>query len=120
MPGFNFAPYPRQTLGGGSGGSGVVYYSETFDFRDLRFLRYAMETYSSIPGLVAVPATMFLQCSNDVQGPWEELIPGGDGPLVGDLLMGDVLVTGRFLRVRVSISDGEVVTFGVQFTARTD
>lgn len=120
MAGLNLAPFPRQTLVGGTAMAPAVYYSETYDLEDYRTLTYAMETTSSLPANASVPAVVYLQASNDLQGPWEELLPGGDGPTVGNTVTAAVTVTGRYLRVRVEVVALEIATLAVWLVARTE
>jgi len=119
MPGLNLEPFPRQVLIGLTAGV-VSYYSESYDLKDYRTVAYTMTTYASMPNSTSPPALMFLDASNDPQGPWDELIPAGTGPAVGGTVNGTETVTGRYLRVRVDVLNGETTAFQVRLVARSD
>ena len=117
MAGIPLEPYPRQTLVANVGAA-VSYFSETYDLKDYRTVAWAIETYASLPATVNDPVRMYLQASNDEQGPWVDLIPGGEAPLIGTATNGSVLMNGRYLRTRVDISADEVASFSVRLVVR--
>ena len=119
MAGIPLQPFPRQTLVANVGAA-VSYFSETYDLKDYRSLAWWIQTYASLPATVNDPVRMYLQASNDEQGPWVDLIPGGEAPLIGDTSTGALLLNGRYLRTRVDISADEVATFVVRLVARTE
>jgi hypothetical protein len=83
MAGRNLEPFPRQVLLGLTGAV-VSYYSEVYDLKDFRTVGYRMTTYAAMPNSMSPPALMFLDCGNDPEGPFEDLVPGGTGPAVGN------------------------------------
>ena len=117
MEGRNIAPFPRQVLLGGSAGA-VSWTSETFDIQEFKSLVWTFEVYASLPGAVSNPATLYLETSNDFNGPWVDLIPGGEDPNVGTVAAGAVEDAGRFLRARVSVFQGEAAMVAVRCVAR--
>jgi len=119
MAGRNLDPFARQTPVG-MAPSGTPYDAETFDLRDYRTLHWTIETHASLPGTVSDPARLYLRASNDVLGPWVDLIPGGVAPDTGEVANGTVTVTGRFVRPRVAIAADEVTTFEIRLVARTE
>ena len=119
MAGLNLVPFPRQTLVGMAPG-GTAYDAETYDLRDYRILHWTIQTFASLPGTVSDPARLYLQTSNDIQGPWADLIPGGVAPNTGDTDNDSVTLTGRFMKPRIVISADEVTTFAVRLTGRSE
>ena len=119
MAGIPLEPFPRQTLVANVGAA-VSYFSETYDLKEHRSLTWWIQTYASLPATVNDPVRMYLKASNDEQGPWVDLIPGGEAPLIGDTSSGVVLVNGRYLRTRVDVSADEVATFAIRLVGRTD
>lgn len=118
MEGLNLVPFPRQTLVG-MAPSGTEYDAEPYDLRDYRTVHWTIKTYASLPGTVSDPARLYLQASNDILGPWDDLNPGGSAPAnIGDTANGSVTLTARFLKARIVISADEVTTFAVQLVAR--
>lgn len=105
MAGIPLEPFPRQTLVANSGAA-VSYFSETYDLRDYRSVAWWIRTHASLPATVNDPVRMYLQASNDEQGPWVDLIAGGEAPLIGNTSTGAVQMNGRYLRTRVDISAG--------------
>lgn len=118
MAGLNLVPFPRQVLLGLTGAV-VSYYSETYDLRDYRTLVYTMTTYAAMPNSMSPPALLFLDSSNDLQGPWEDLIPSGTGPTVGNTVNGTEALPARYLRVRVDAQAGEAVSVAIVLVARS-
>jgi len=118
MEGLNLVPFPRQTLVG-IAPSGTAYDSEVLDLRDYRTVHWTLETYASLPGTVSDPARIFLRVSNDVLGPWADLIPGGAAPAdIGEVANGSVTLTGRFLSPRIVVAADEVATMRAGLVAR--
>lgn len=118
MDGLNLVPFPRQTLVG-MAPSGTVYDAEPYDLRDYKSVHWTIKTYASLPGTVSDPARLFLQASNDILGPWVDLIPGGAAPAnIGDAANGDLTLTGRFLMPRIVIAADEVTTLAVRVVVR--
>ena len=118
MEGLNLVPFPRQALVG-MAPSGTGYDAEPYDLRDYKTVHWTMQTYASLPGTVSDPARLYLQVSNDIQGPWLDLIPGGAAPAnIGDVANGSVTLTGRFLKPRIAIAADEVTTFAARLVAR--
>ena len=100
--------------------SGTAYDSEGLDLKDHRTLHWTLETYASLPGTVSDPARLYLRASNDVLGPWVDLIPGGAAPAnIGEVANGVVTLTGRFLSPRVVIAADEVTAIEIRLVART-
>jgi len=89
------------------------------DLRDQRTVHGTLETHASLPGTESDPARLYLRASNDVLGPWVDLIPGGAAPAdVGEVANGSVTLTGRFLSPRIVVAADEVTAIEVRLLAR--
>ena len=120
MAGLNLEPFPRQTLVG-MAPSGTAYDAEPYDLKDYKTVHWTIETYASLPGTVSDPARLYLHASNDIQGPWVDLIPGGAAPAnIGDVANGSVTLTGRYLKPRLLVAADEVATSSVQLLVRRE
>lgn len=112
-------PFPRQVLLGGPTGTGSrSWYSETFDVEGFKTIAWMFEVYVSLPGAVTNPAALYLETSNDVNGPWVDLIPGGEDPNVGTPANGAVSNPGKHLRARVEVTQAESVLLALRCVAR--
>lgn len=118
MEGLNLVPFPRQTLVG-MAPSGTQYDAEPYDLRDYKTVHWTIQMYAAVPGTVSDPARLYLQASNDILGPWVDLIPGGAAPAnIGEVANGSVTMTARFLKPRILIAADEVATFEARLVAR--
>ena len=119
MAGRNLEPFSKHTLVG-LAAAVVSYYSEVYDLRDFRTVSYRMTTHAAIPNSTTPPALLFLDAGNDPLGPFEDLIPGGTGALVGNTVSGAEDLPGRYLRARVDAQNGEIVNVTVALVVRTE
>jgi hypothetical protein len=118
LAGRNFEPFPRQVLIG-SASSSTSYDSSAMDMAEYRSIAWTFQVMVAQLGLYTNPAVLYLQEAEDPQGPWVDLIPGGEAPLTGTTSDGEVIQRARWLRGRVTVLQGEAVVVWVCLSART-
>ncbi len=119
MAGENFEPFPQGALPGKAAGP-ATYYSQVIDSKDWATVTWWLEVYATLPGVVTNPVTMTLQTSDDLGSHnWVDLNPGGASPDVGTVATGTVTGLGRWLRVRISVAQGETAAFAVRLVGRS-
>ncbi len=117
MAGMNLEPFPRQVLMG-QAAAGATWYSKTYDLSGWTDLTWWFEPMATLPAGQSNPATLFVESSNDLNGPWEQLIPGGSDPNIGNVTTGTVTLTARWVRFRVDIVLQEATLLAVRAVAR--
>lgn len=116
--GIALEPFPRQVLVGNSGGP-VVYLGPIYDATHWKSIAWWFEVYAGLLGTPGSPATAYLNTSESMDGPWRELIPGGEPGDIGVIDAGAVMYPARYVRAAISIRSGETAVVALRIVART-
>jgi len=115
--GIALEPFPRQVLVGNSGGA-VVYLGPIYDATHWKSIAWWFEVYAALLGTPGAPATAYLNTAETIEGPWTELIVGGEPGAVGVIDTGVVEDPGRFVRASISVRTGEMAALAFRMVAR--
>jgi len=115
--GIALEPFPRQVLVGNSGGA-VVYLGPIYDSTHWKSIAWWFEVYAALLGTPGDPATAYLNTSATMEGPWTELIPGGEAAPIGAIETGSVENPARYVRAAISVRAGETASVAMRMVAR--
>jgi hypothetical protein len=96
----------------------MTYTSDTYDSRGWKSIHWWLQCDGSMPGVSGPPVTGYLQTSESLEGPWEDLIPGGQQVSGGQTAQGEVDDPGSLLRACIEIQQGEISTVAFRIVAR--
>jgi hypothetical protein len=116
--GIALEPFPRQVLVGNSVGP-VVYLGPIYDATHWKSIAWWFEVYAGLLGTAGAPATAYLDTSENMDGPWTELIPGGEAGAIGVIDAGSVMNPSRYVRAAISARAGDTVAVALRLVART-
>jgi len=114
--GLALEPFPRQTLVGIEAGQ-ATYYSEAYNSVHWKSIAWWLECYGCIPtGAIANPVTVYLETSESIDGPWEQL--DSHGAVEGTRYNGSVSDPASIVRVRIVVEAGFILTLAFRMLAR--
>ena len=97
------------------------YFSGVYDVQEYKTLAWSFEVGANLDAGNTTPATMYLQASDDAGfvDAWEELIAGGESPMVASTTRGSVTCKARYVRVRIELETGQVAVVALWLLARS-
>jgi len=116
--GIALEPFPRQVLVGNSGGP-VVYLGPIYDATHWKSIAWWFEVYAGLLGTAGAPATAYLNTAEQMDGPWTELIPGGEAGAIGVIDTGAVTNPSRYVRAAINVRTGETTAVALRIVVRT-
>jgi len=122
VAGLVLEPFPKQVyIGYGPvGNPPAVYDSRVYEATGWKEVTYWAELYGRFGlGVVPTPVTAFFRTSDDVLGPWIDLVPGGETPAIGAVIINSVSTGfGRYMRFVLEVTAGEITVVSLRVVAR--
>ena len=115
--GIALEPFPRQVLIGNSGGL-VMYLGPIYDATHWMSIAWWFEVYAGLLATPGAPATAYLLTSEHMNGPWTDMIPGGEEGAIGVVDTGVVEDPQRYVRAAISVRSGEATSVAFRMVAR--
>jgi hypothetical protein len=96
----------------------MSYYSPIYDATHWKSIAWWLECYGSMPGVSGPPVTAYIETSESLTGPWDDMIPGGASVSAGQVSTGALEDPASLVRVRVEVQAGEISTVALRLIAR--